>query len=749
MASGSTVSLPEQVRQHATYRTYSAGNSPSTVRSAPRAPWTQPRDKDGIPVSVEAERQRRKHNISPDDKIDENRQTTTPDDGSPAPPNQPQENDNHDVFDSVWVQRLMVLLLLALCLLLPGALFRTHSPNTTLGDVSIAGWASIIAICLVVRPVVELVYVCIGGLIVAVARLRKRSPAKVEYYVDGMRSAVVNFVWIVTATIVFTQLVETDPFPPSRQPGEKTRAPSMLWWIPRLFICLIVTLAFGLLRAYVTRNVALKRRAAGYHQRVRDAVMAAKIVSILTKPIPARMIAPRAKQAVKPKKPKRSVSDANSNPSLDTRKQFRIWKAKAQAPSRLRKSEPDVASVSSGKRMEDDYGFLGNPASFLKAGASTKDVDIDNLLTDANLVQKEPIQVCKRARILRTVKDARCLGSALFDWYSGRKEDAAYVVTSDAEEKLCVEHLVTPLREGSRLRKHAIGLFDPGKLGAVTREQLMTACTEIFLGRKNLSNSLRDLDSIIEAIETFLLHVQYVVLFLAILIVFSTGEASDIAVTSGTTILAFSFIFADTCQHTFKSFILLFVRHPFDAGDRVEIEGMDKALYVQKMTLQYTVFTVWNGMVATIPNHELYSKSIFNVQRSGMMWDEAYLQISSKTTAEQLERLEQGFFAILRAHPFDFDEQNSFFLFRDLVNSNVVTAYLIYAMRTNWQNGEHVTRRSIIVRGLMDVCEKEGITLNQVPQPVRLVNPAGLGMMQPPQPSPAPSASGAVFPPYS
>eukprot|EP00730_Choanoeca_flexa_P005689 TRINITY_DN12002_c0_g3_i1.p3 TRINITY_DN12002_c0_g3~~TRINITY_DN12002_c0_g3_i1.p3 ORF type:complete len:126 (+),score=24.16 TRINITY_DN12002_c0_g3_i1:2441-2818(+) len=105
--------------------------------------------------------------------------------------------------------------------------------------------------------------------------------------------------------------------------------------------------------------------------------------------------------------------------------------------------------------------------------------------------------------------------------------------------------------------------------------------------------------------------------------------------------------------------------------------------------------------------------------------------------------------AILRAHPFDFDEQNSFFLFRDLVNSNVVTAYLIYAMRTNWQNGEHVTRRSIIVRGLMDVCEKEGITLNQVPQPVRLVNPAGLGMMQPPQPSPAPSASGAVFPPYS
>ena len=52
---------------------------------------------------------------------------------------------------------------------------------------------------------------------------------------------------------------------------------------------------------------------------------------------------------------------------------------------------------------------------------------------------------------------------------------------------------------------------------------------------------------------------------------------------------------------------------------------MNKPLYVQKMTLQYTVgwalaaccacltpfdqvFTVWNGMVVTIPNYELYAK---------------------------------------------------------------------------------------------------------------------------------------------
>lgn len=107
------------------------------------------------------------------------------------------------------------------------------------------------------------------------------------------------------------------------------------------------------------------------------------------------------------------------------------------------------------------------------------------------------------------------------------------MVNTSREETLEVRSLLRPLLEGTKLRKHAEGLFDPGSLGTLTRDQLMAACTEIFLGRKNLATSLRDLDSIIDAIDTFLVNVQFVVLFLAILVVFSTGELADVAVTSG------------------------------------------------------------------------------------------------------------------------------------------------------------------------------------------------------------------------
>ena len=111
---------------------------------------------------------------------------------------------------------------------------------------------------------------------------------QIGYYVDGMQHAVVTLVWLLVATVTFNELLGADLFPPRRAPGVQTNAPSRLWWLTRLMICFVIMAVFGMTRAYVTRRVALKRRAAGYHQRVRDAVLAAKLLAVLTRPIPAR-----------------------------------------------------------------------------------------------------------------------------------------------------------------------------------------------------------------------------------------------------------------------------------------------------------------------------------------------------------------------------------------------------------------------------------------------------------------------------
>lgn len=62
--------------------------------------------------------------------------------------------------------------------------------------------------------------------------------------------------------------------------------------------------------------------------------------------------------------------------------------------------------------------------------------------------------------------------------------------------------------------------------------------------------------------------------------------------TAGTTLLSLSFVFAVTTQEFLGSCIFLFVKHPYDVGDRVDIAGPEKEqLIVEKISLLFTVFT--------------------------------------------------------------------------------------------------------------------------------------------------------------
>lgn len=69
---------------------------------------------------------------------------------------------------------------------------------------------------------------------------------------------------------------------------------------------------------------------------------------------------------------------------------------------------------------------------------------------------------------------------------------------------------------------------------------------------------------------------------------FQSSAVTTIA-SAGTTLLSLSFIFAVTCQEFLGSCIFLFVKHPYDVGDRVYIS--DVQLIVERISLLYTVFT--------------------------------------------------------------------------------------------------------------------------------------------------------------
>jgi len=105
-----------------------------------------------------------------------------------------------------------------------------------------------------------------------------------------------------------------------------------------------------------------------------------------------------------------------------------------------------------------------------------------------------------------------------------------------------------------------------------------------------------------------------------------------------TSLMSFSFAFAGTVQEFTGSCIFLFVKHPYDVGDRVDINSID--LIVEHISLLYTVFRrVDSNRTVQIPNIVNNGNWIENISRSKAMSEQFSLAISAGTSFEEIEAL--------------------------------------------------------------------------------------------------------------
>jgi small-conductance mechanosensitive channel len=105
-----------------------------------------------------------------------------------------------------------------------------------------------------------------------------------------------------------------------------------------------------------------------------------------------------------------------------------------------------------------------------------------------------------------------------------------------------------------------------------------------------------------------------------------------------TSLMSFSFAFAGTVQEFTGSCIFLFVKHPYDVGDRVDINSVD--LIVEHISLLYTVFRrVDSNRTVQIPNIVNNGNWIENITRSRAMSEQFSLAISAATTFDEIEHL--------------------------------------------------------------------------------------------------------------
>jgi small-conductance mechanosensitive channel len=101
---------------------------------------------------------------------------------------------------------------------------------------------------------------------------------------------------------------------------------------------------------------------------------------------------------------------------------------------------------------------------------------------------------------------------------------------------------------------------------------------------------------------------------------------------------AVSFAIATTVQEFLGSLVFIFIKHPYDVGDRVDITGVE--LVVEHVSLLFTVFRqIDTDGIVQIPNIVNNTQWIKNVSRSKAMKERYNFAISPKTNWSQLEDL--------------------------------------------------------------------------------------------------------------
>ncbi|KAK2001287.1 mechanosensitive ion channel [Colletotrichum falcatum] len=188
--------------------------------------------------------------------------------------------------------------------------------------------------------------------------------------------------------------------------------------------------------------------------------------------------------------------------------------------------------------------------------------------------------------------------------------------------------------------EEAFAMIDNDMNGDISLDEMTRKVVEIGKERKAITEGMKDIGQALRVFDKVLMFVVILIVVFIFLAWFQSSFLTTVA-TAGTALLSLSFVFAVTTQEFLGSCIFLFVKHPYDVGDRVDIVGSEKQqLIVDKISLLYTVFTRIDKMqVVQVPNITLNNLWIENVTRSKAMKEVIDLNVSFDTTFEDLELL--------------------------------------------------------------------------------------------------------------
>lgn len=231
--------------------------------------------------------------------------------------------------------------------------------------------------------------------------------------------------------------------------------------------------------------------------------------------------------------------------------------------------------------------------------------------------------------------------------------------------------------------QEAFAAFDRDDNGDATRDEIEMACMQLHREKMSLEASMKDLDGAVRRLDDIFMVIVLLIVIL-IMAAMITNKLTTLVTSAGTFVLGLSWLIGTTMQEILGACIFLFVKHPFDVGDRVDIDG--NSYVVSSMQLMSTTFKRVDGTYTFVGNFVLKDKYIYNIRRSGPIAETFVFEVDFVTTFEKLQELRSRMLKFLKAEGRDF-MQIFDVIVDDLPAQGKMVLKADIKYKTNWQEG--------------------------------------------------------------
>ncbi|KAI5363769.1 putative EF-hand domain, mechanosensitive ion channel MscS, EF-hand domain pair [Septoria linicola] len=286
---------------------------------------------------------------------------------------------------------------------------------------------------------------------------------------------------------------------------------------------------------------------------------------------------------------------------------------------------------------------------------------------------------------------------------------------ASGKEAIYKEDILEVLGPGRECEAEEIfDILDRDGNGDVSLEEMTMLIVNCGTERKDRASSIQDISSAIAVLDKILTIIVVAAIAFIYAIFFSKALANK-STQLWAAINGLSFMIGGTVTEFIACCIFLFVKHPYDVGDRVNInnpQDEESELIVKHISLMYTIFKRMDtDALVQIPHNIANTLWVENVTRSKAMKERITIGCTWLTKMDDLLALrkEMGSFVNAPSNSHDFMSEVDIEL-RTIVDLRALEIRIEIRHKSNWANEQvRLHRRNKFMCALLEAFRKVGM----------------------------------------